>query len=70
VLRVQGLGGRVWGAGLEFWGAGFHLKANRFVSMFVLRSHPGFSGGVFFFFLTLVTGPRRSLSLKLSDTKV
>ena len=24
----------------------------------------------FFFFFTLVTGPRRSLSLKLSDTKV
>jgi len=26
--------------------------------------------GFFFFFFTLVTGPRRSLSLKLSDTKV
>jgi len=25
---------------------------------------------VFFFFFTLVTGPRRSLSLKLSDTRV
>ena len=25
---------------------------------------------VFFFFFTLVTGPRRSLSLKLSDTQV
>jgi len=25
---------------------------------------------VFFFFITLVTGPRRSLSLKLSDTRV
>ena len=25
---------------------------------------------LFFFFFTLVTGPRRSLSLKLSDTKV
>ena len=25
---------------------------------------------VFFFFVTLVTGPRRSLSLKLSDTRV
>ena len=24
----------------------------------------------FFFFFTLVTGPRRSLSLKLSDTRV
>jgi len=24
----------------------------------------------FFFFVTLVTGPRRSLSLKLSDTRV
>jgi len=24
---------------------------------------------VFFFFVTLVTGPRRSLSLKLSDTR-
>ena len=27
-------------------------------------------GIVFFFFFTLVTGPRRSLSLKLSDTRV
>ena len=27
-------------------------------------------GPVFFFFVTLVTGPRRSLSLKLSDTRV
>ena len=26
--------------------------------------------GAFFFFFTLVTGPRRSLSLKLSDTRV
>ena len=25
---------------------------------------------LFFFFFTLVTGPRRSLSLKLSDTRV
>ena len=25
---------------------------------------------IFFFFFTLVTGPRRSLSLKLSDTRV
>ena len=29
-----------------------------------------FRGWGFFFFFTLVTGPRRSLSLKLSDTKV
>ena len=28
------------------------------------------SGPFFFFFVTLVTGPRRSLSLKLSDTRV
>ena len=28
------------------------------------------SGQLLFFFFTLVTGPRRSLSLKLSDTKV
>ena len=27
-------------------------------------------GHFFFFFFTLVTGPRRSLSLKLSDTRV
>ena len=27
-------------------------------------------GQVFFFFFTLVTGPRRSLSFKLSDTRV
>ena len=27
-------------------------------------------GDFFFFFFTLVTGPRRSLSLKLSDTRV
>ena len=26
--------------------------------------------GYFFFFYTLVTGPRRSLNLKLSDTRV
>ena len=32
---------------------------------------PGFGDAVpFFFFFTLVTGPRRSLSLKLSDTRV
>ena len=30
----------------------------------------GFRGSSLFFFFTLVTGPRRSLSLKLSDTKV
>jgi len=29
-----------------------------------------YSRQVFFFFITLVTGPRRSLSLKLSDTSV
>jgi len=29
-----------------------------------------FAGAIFFFFFTLVTGPRRSLSLKLSDTRV
>ena len=29
-----------------------------------------FLGVVFFFFFTLVTGPRRSLSLKLSDTRI
>ena len=29
----------------------------------------GTSGVFFFFFFTLVTGPRRSLSLKLSDTR-
>jgi len=28
------------------------------------------SGQAFFFFFTLVTGPRRSLSLELSDTRV
>ena len=30
----------------------------------------GCSGASFFFFFTLVTGPRRSLSLELSDTRV
>jgi len=29
-----------------------------------------FESGNFFFFFTLVTGPRRSVSLKLSDTRV
>jgi len=33
-------------------------------------SLPRERGSFFFFFFTLVTGPRRSLSLKLSDTKV
>jgi len=33
---------------------------------------PGFApaGGLLYFFFALVTGPRRSLSLELSDTKV
>ena len=31
---------------------------------------PGHTADYFFLFFTLVTGPRRSLSLKLSDTKV
>jgi len=31
---------------------------------------PGASHLIFFVFFTLVTGPRRSLSLKLSDTRV
>ena len=32
--------------------------------------HPYEESLLFFFFLTLVTGPRRSLSLELSDTRV
>jgi len=35
-----------------------------------LAGFGGRSGEIFFFFFTLVTGPRRSLSLKLSDTRV
>ena len=34
------------------------------------RTLPRSEGLIFFFFFTLVTGPRRSLSLKLSDTHV
>jgi len=32
--------------------------------------HTAFRGRAVFFFFTLVTGPRRSLSLNLSDTRV
>ena len=35
-----------------------------------LNSKPSILNPDFFFFFTLVTGPRRSLSLKLSDTRV
>jgi len=40
-----------------------------FLAVSALREHI-IAQVFFFFFITLVTGPRRSLSLKLSDTKV
>ena len=53
--------------GAEYAGAGIFifdkLRAAR-QTRYLRRVHP------FFFFFTLVTGPRRSLSLKLSDTRV
>ena len=37
---------------------------------FIFDAGPDASGSPLLFFLTLVTGPRRSLRLKLSDTRV
>jgi len=62
---VQGVGFGSWGV---VSGLGFGDQALGAVRACTASPAPG--GCFFFFFFTLVTCPRRSLSLKLSETRV
>ena len=74
-----GVWGPVYGAGCRMLGAGFRMWSSevRFRMQGDERSCPEAwtriltaTGDVFIFFFTLVTDLRRSLSLKMSDTRV
>jgi len=69
----------VWGKGLGFQGLGCRVQGlGLMVAGFRVWDLPGTDQAIavarrvlhlfFFFFFTLVAGPRRSLGLKLSDT--
>jgi len=64
-IEIHGWNYCVW------WGRDWVLEKQRSAA-FAMGHHPrlGARSQVFFFFLTLVAGRRRSLSLKLSDTRV
>ena len=65
---------------MQVWGLGFRvymqvlrcrpLQLVQVQGLLEIRDRMPPRGWPFFFFFTLVTGPRRSLSLKLSDARV
>ena len=76
-VRGQGSGVRIQGSGLRVEGSGARGQSSGVRVMALLAGaraqgrHQSYDLWVFFFFFfTLVTGPRRSLRLKLSDTRV